>query len=275
LPPTAVAQADLNAAVWRTGRLLSEYDNRRLEPAEVLILSRYREAFTGRVLDVGCGAGRILGYLIQLGADAHGVDISSAMVEHCRRQFPGVDIQVGDLAALSATVTAPFDVVLLSDNVLDVFDDADRRTVLAGVRSLLAPEGLAVFSSHNLAHWEGAPDSAAAPSPPRSSRLAFVARKLASRSVLWMLNAIVRLPRRRANRRRLAPLQYRATDHAVVNDAAHDYGLLHYYIRAADQQRQLEELGFVLQECLEFEGAIVPSGHDGAGPSLYYIASAR
>jgi SAM-dependent methyltransferase len=270
-----VAQADLNAAVWKTGRLLAEYDNRQLVPAEVVILARYREAFTGRVLDVGCGAGRILGYLVQLGADAHGVDISSAMVEHCRHRFPGVDVQVGDLAHLSATAKGPFDAVLLSDNVLDAFDDAGRRTSLADVRSLLAPAGLAVFSSHNLAHWERTPDSGGPPSQPLWSRLTSIAHKLASRSALWMFNAIVRLPRRRANHRRLAPMQYRAADHAVVNDAAHDYGLLHYYVRRADQQLQLEQLGFQLVECLEFEGATVPSGQDGVGPSLYYVATAR
>jgi SAM-dependent methyltransferase len=264
------AQVDLNAAVWSAGGYVSAYDNRVLEPAEVLILARFREALSGRVLDVGCGAGRILGYLVQLGTDAHGVDISSKMVEHCRRLFPGVDVRVADLASLSASIDGPFDAVLLSDNVLDVFDDAQRRAVLTDVLGLLAPGGLAVFSSHNLAHWERAP--AAGLSRARTSKLTAVVQKLASRSPLWMLNAAVRLPRRRANRKRLAPMQYRAADHAVVNDEAHDYSLLHYYIGRADQERQLTELGYVVVDVLEFEGASVPSGSDGQGPSLYYIA---
>jgi SAM-dependent methyltransferase len=268
-----MAQADLNAAVWSSGRFLSEYDNTRLEPAEVLILARNREAFAGRVLDVGCGAGRILGYLVALSSDVHGVDISSRMVEHCRDRFPGVDVRVGDLATLSQSVAGPFDAVLLSDNVLDVFEDAARRAVLADVRGLLAPGGLAVFSSHNLARWERAPDSGSEPAI--WPRVSFVARKLASRSPLWMLDAAVRIPRRRANRRRLAPMQYRAADHAVVNDEAHDYGLLHYYISRADQERQLSELGFSLLDVLEFGGESVPPGDDGQGPSLYYVATPR
>lgn len=249
---------------------MSEYDNRVLEPAEVLILARFREALSGRVLDVGCGAGRILGYLIQLGGDVHAVDISSKMVEHCRRRFPEADVRVADLASLSASVDGPFDAILLSDNVLDVFDDARRREVLADVRGLLAPGGLAVFSSHNLAHWDRTPDAGRV----GGRRLKLTAmQKLADRSPVSMLHAAVRLPRRRANRQRLAQMQYRAADHAVVNDAAHDYSLLHYYIRRADQERQLAELGYALVEVLELEGGSVRAGSDGQGPSLYYIAT--
>ena len=46
-----VAQAEHNAEVWRQGSYGDEYDNRMLQPAEVLLLARYREAFSGRVLE--------------------------------------------------------------------------------------------------------------------------------------------------------------------------------------------------------------------------------
>ena len=268
-----VSQADVNASVWRAGRFLPAYDSRVLEPAEVLILARYREAFSGRVLDVGCGGGRILGYLVALGGEAHGIDISSTMVEHCRSRFPSADVRIGDLAALSESVMGPFDVVLLSDNVLDVFDDARRRSVLADVRELLSPGAMIVFSSHNLAAWERqAPSSSGAPG---QSRPRAIAAKLADRSPRWMLEATLRLPRRAVNRRRLGPMQYRAADHGVFNDSAHDYGLLHYYISRSDQARQLSELGYELLEALEFDGRSVPAGEDGQGPSIYYVARAR
>jgi hypothetical protein len=61
----------------------------------------------------------------------------------------------------------------------------------------------------------------------------------------------------------------------VLNDEAHEYGLLHYYIRRDDQQRQLEALGLALIECLELDGAAVPAGRDGTGSSLYYVARSR
>jgi SAM-dependent methyltransferase len=267
-----VGQADLNASVWRAGRFASDYDNRVLEPAEVLLLARFREAFSGRVLDVGCGAGRLLGYIVALGAEAHGIDISPTMVGLCRSRFPDADVRVGDLESLSNTVEGPLDVVLMSDNVLDVFDDARRRAVLADARGFLVPGGLLVFSSHNLSHWEGV-------SAGRNGRVAGSAGvsaravQLANRSPAWMLNAAARLPRRRANRRRLGPLQYRAEDHAVVNDSAHDYSLLHYYIARDAQERQVTELGYSLVDVLEFDGRPVPAGQDGEGPALYYVAA--
>ncbi|MGA2011232.1 MAG: class I SAM-dependent methyltransferase [Solirubrobacteraceae bacterium] len=272
--PGTQQQADLNASAWSSGRFLADYDHRSLEPVEVLIMARYREALSGRVLDVGCGAGRILGYLVELGAEVHGIDISPRMVEHCRGRFPGVDIGLGDLATLPAVAEGPFDAVLLSDNVLDVLDDERRRASLADIRGLLAPAGLLIFSSHNLAHWERSSSAGAgARRASLGSRLGFVARKLTTKPPAWMLGAAKRIPRRAVNRRRLGPLQYRAADHAVVNDSAHDYSLLHYYIGRADQERQLSQCGLRLVDVLEFDGTRVGPGDGGRGASLYYVAT--
>ena len=70
-------------------------------------------------------------------------------------------------------------------------------------------------------------------------------------------------------------MQRRAADHAIVNDEAHDYSLLHYYISRSDQERQLDQLGYELLDVLEFDGDPVGPGADGLGPSLYYVAQAR
>jgi SAM-dependent methyltransferase len=264
--PGRDAQAEINARLWSAGQFVKAYDNPNLLPAEALILSRYREAITGRVLDLGCGAGRILGYLVLLGADAHAIDISPQMVEHCRRRFPGTDVRVGDLADLKATVDGPFDAVLMSDNLIDVFDDAQRRRVLADLGELLAPGGLLVFSSHNLDHWD---DAARA----RSSRLKDAALAAARRSPVGWVRTAVGFPAGLRNRRRLRSLQYREGDHAVVNDVAHNYALLHYYIGRVAQERQLAEVGLAVVEVLEADGLAVPAGAAGHSPWLYYIAT--
>lgn len=263
------AQVEVNTAVWSRGPLVSEYDNRVLSPAEVLLMARYREFLTGRVLEAGCGAGRLLGYLVQLGADAHGTDISSAMVKRCRDRFPEADVRVGDLAALDATVSGPFDAVIMAYNLLDVFDDQGRRAVLETIRGMLAPHGLLLFSSHNLAAADRLRGGADRPS--RAQRSVAGGWELLHRSPLWMGRALTRLPRRRSNRRRLGSLEHRADDHAVLNDSAHDYGLLHYYISRGEQERQLSELGYELVEALELDGRPVPPGNDGLGAALYYV----
>ena len=83
---------------------------------------------------------------------------------------------------------------------------------------------------------------------------------------------LARLPRRWRNRRRLAKLEHRGADHAILNDSAHDYALLHYYISRDDQERQLRDLDLELLECLDLAGQVVPAGRAGDGPSLHYVA---
>jgi ubiquinone/menaquinone biosynthesis C-methylase UbiE len=56
----------------------------------------------GPVVEVGCGPGRITGYLRSLGLDVSGVDLSPAMIEVARRRCPGVEFSVGSMTALEA-----------------------------------------------------------------------------------------------------------------------------------------------------------------------------
>jgi trans-aconitate methyltransferase len=51
------------------------------------------------VLDLGCGPGRITGYLHELGLDVSGADLSPAMVAEAIRRFPTLRFTVGRLDA--------------------------------------------------------------------------------------------------------------------------------------------------------------------------------
>jgi SAM-dependent methyltransferase len=264
------SQEQINRRAWETGSYVADYAHRRLVPVEVLLLARYHEALAGRVLEVGCGAGRILGYLVALGGEVHGIDISPMMVGHCRATYPKANVRVGDLAALAGSVDGKFTAVLAMDNVLDVFDDAQRRRVLEDMRSLIAPSGVLIFSSHNL---EYADRAGRQPTGCRR-RARELLWKAAARPVSEVARIGARMPRRIANRRRLAPYQRRASDHAIINDGAHDYGLLHYYIRRDDQARQLVEQGYELIECLDVDGREVGPGEASPSPWLHYVAAA-
>jgi SAM-dependent methyltransferase len=54
----------------------------------------------GVVGDLGCGPGRIAGYLAGLGVDVVGVDLSPRMVDVARREHPGLRFEVASMAAL-------------------------------------------------------------------------------------------------------------------------------------------------------------------------------
>ena len=261
----------VNADLWAAGEHVDVYANRLLAPVEVLILVRYREALAGRVIEVGCGAGRVLGYLTQLGREVYGVDLSPAMVDYCRRVYPEADVRTGDVGALAEVIEGPFDVIFAANNLLDVFDDSERRRTLEGFLALLAPEGRLIFSSHNLADLERA--GAAAGSVGRWARGGAALSKLLESPPADLARGAARIPRRVRNRRRLAPLQSRAAGYAIVNDDTFDYGLLHYYIRRDDQERQLADVGYRLVECLDPDGHAVQAGNAGRGPWLHYIAA--
>jgi SAM-dependent methyltransferase len=259
-------QERVNRRVWERGSYVGDYANRRLAPVEVLLLVRYRDALSRRPLEVGCGAGRVLGYLAELGGEAHGIDISEAMVAHCRAAYPAAHAEVGDLGNVGASVEGTFSAVLAMDNLLDIYDDAERRRVLRELRDLLDPDGVLIFSSHNLDQHSGSM------APRRSARVQELVWKAGARPIGEVVRVGARMPQRIRNCRRLAPRERRERDYAIINDAAHDYGLLHYYIGRDAQARQLSECGLALDECLDVEGHPVGPGQPSAAPWLHYVA---
>lgn len=63
-----------------------------------------------RVLDVGCGAGVFLGMVSEQGAEPHGVDSASELLELARDRVPDADLREGDMEALPFASDA-FDLV--------------------------------------------------------------------------------------------------------------------------------------------------------------------
>ena len=55
--------------------------------------------------------------------------------------------------------------------------------------------------------------------------------------------------------------------YALVNDGAHGYVLVHYYVTPADQARQFADEGFELVESLDEQGARIAEGDDAAASS--------
>jgi SAM-dependent methyltransferase len=253
--------ARLNAERWARGDLVDAYSTRALRRVEEVLIERHRTALEGRVLELGCGAGRLTGYLSELSPEVHGLDLSPAMVAYCQRTYPRASFSVGDLRDLSAYEAGSDDVVLAPFNVLDVLGDAARRRTLMQIRDLLAFDGLLVMSSHNI-HY---------------------ARRARTKLRLWIrllvgsprrpAASLRGLPRRFGNRHRLRSLQRTERDYAIVNDEAHDFSVLHYYISRDAQERQLREAGYELLECLDLDGQAVEPGEAAANcPELHYVA---
>jgi SAM-dependent methyltransferase len=96
-----------------------------------------------RVLDAGCGTGRVAARLADLGYDVVGVDVDDAMVEVARELHPDLRWVVSDLAALDLGEER-FDAVVLAGNVVPFLEVAELPTVARRLASHLVPGGLLV-----------------------------------------------------------------------------------------------------------------------------------
>ena len=96
-----------------------------------------------RILDVGCGSGRVLTGLTTWGADPrhlHGVDLLAERIESAQRRFPNSDFRQANAEALDFE-TSSFNLVLLFTVFTSILDERMTHTVAAEVDRVLKPGG--------------------------------------------------------------------------------------------------------------------------------------
>jgi SAM-dependent methyltransferase len=101
----------------------------------------------GRVLDAGCGPGRVGSQLVRAGHEVVGVDIDPVLIAAAEHDHPGPTWLVADLADLdlpSMGIAEAFDIVVCAGNVLTFLDPNTRRPVLARLAAHLHPGGRVV-----------------------------------------------------------------------------------------------------------------------------------
>ncbi|ACU36607.1 methyltransferase domain-containing protein [Actinosynnema pretiosum subsp. pretiosum] len=102
-----------------------------------------------RVLDAGCGTGRVSAELHARGHVVVGVDADPALIEAAREDHPEVPtLLAADLADLDLAgqgVTEPFDAIVCAGNVMTFLAAGTEVDVLRGFADHLAPDGFAVI----------------------------------------------------------------------------------------------------------------------------------
>lgn len=101
-----------------------------------------------RILDAGCGPGRVGGRLAALGHVVTGVDIDPDLIAAAESDHPGAIWLVRDLAGLdlaSEGFADRFDVIVSAGNVMPFLDAATRGEVLSRLLAHLAPDGRLVI----------------------------------------------------------------------------------------------------------------------------------
>ena len=103
-----------------------------------------RESGGTRVLDAGCGTGRVAIELAARGYSVLGMDLDAGMLSAARAKAPELDWLHADLTEASSQVTTEVDLVALAGNVMIFVDPGSEGRVLRELTALLAPSGLLV-----------------------------------------------------------------------------------------------------------------------------------
>jgi SAM-dependent methyltransferase len=104
-----------------------------------------------RILDAGCGTGRVGGYLARSGHQVTGVDLDEHLIEVAVEDHPEADWYVADLETLDAAALAelgesePFDLAFSAGNVFGFLSPSSRGDVLGHLFALLRDGGRAVI----------------------------------------------------------------------------------------------------------------------------------
>ncbi|MFZ5848421.1 MAG: class I SAM-dependent methyltransferase [Actinomycetota bacterium] len=101
----------------------------------------------GRVLDAGCGTGRVGVRLDELGYDVVGADVDESMLAVARRTAPQVPWHRADLASLTAADldgADDFDLAVMAGNVVPLLAPGTVGRAVPALVALLRPGGLVV-----------------------------------------------------------------------------------------------------------------------------------
>ena len=102
---------------------------------------------SARILDAGCGPGRVGAILHELGHVVVGVDVDPVLIAAADADHPGPIWLVADLAELdlpSHGIDEGFDVVIAAGNVMAFLAPSTRRQVLERLREHLRDDGRVV-----------------------------------------------------------------------------------------------------------------------------------
>ncbi|MDS1269041.1 class I SAM-dependent methyltransferase [Lipingzhangella sp. LS1_29] len=98
-----------------------------------------------RILDAGCGTGRVAVWLAEQGFDCVGVDVDASMLDQARARAPQLPWVHRDLAELdSVDLGADFDAVIAAGNVIPLLAGGTEARAVGRLAERLRPDGLLI-----------------------------------------------------------------------------------------------------------------------------------
>jgi len=134
---------------WGRSEVVKAYaEERPLMKAEAIFLQQYLRP-SMRVLDIGCGTGRVSIHLEKDAKYLKGIDIDETMLVEYRRRIPSADTECCAMQEMNEPSNF-YDMVLIPYNGIDYLEPKESRIKsLDKVLGCLKPGGVLIFSSHN------------------------------------------------------------------------------------------------------------------------------
>lgn len=246
----------VNRGIYQRADVLNHYETLDfLCKPEQLLLHKLRPFIKDKkILDIGVGGGRTTQALLEISRAYTAIDYSPGFVEIVKKRYPMAQVHCCDARDLSIFSTDSFDLVLFAFNGLDYMTHEDRMKALREVSRVLKKEGFFLFSTHNRGYkyfnklpWQ--------------EKIRFNSAYLKS-----CLYSLYHLPKHLSMKKH----QQHTPQYAIINDNAHGYSMLTYYIELHEQVRQLKEIGFESVEAYDLQGQL--RDNDNSSSWLYYLA---
>ena len=113
----------------------------------------YDYALSGeKVLDLGCGNGRLLQIFKEIDIDYTGVDSSEKLVEIARKNYPNAKFEVADALCLPFPSNY-FDKIYSVAVLHHIPSEELRLRFLEGIKKILKPDGMLILTVWDLRQW--------------------------------------------------------------------------------------------------------------------------
>jgi ubiquinone/menaquinone biosynthesis C-methylase UbiE len=128
---------------------------------DILVEFARRVGSSGKVLDLGCGPGRVTRFLHEQGPDTTGIDLSPEMVATARSRFPELRFEMASMFELPYPDGA-MDGLVAMYSIIHI-PRADQPALFRELRRVLAPGGWLLLAFHlgqqdrHVEEWVGQP----------------------------------------------------------------------------------------------------------------------